>query len=204
MNSDDEQENMEGSPQEAEDGGILQEQLEEVDRERAQFKEMALRTQADLANYRRRVEEERDELNRSVAARFLLKLLPVLDDLQRALEYTPQKSQEETWLEGIRLIERSLQSLLVSEGVTTIEAEGQLFDPWEHEAMLSVDTEDCQQGTVVSVLRKGYKHHGKVLRPAQVTVANGNANQQEPPAQQEAQTTEAQAKEAQAKEERET
>ena len=190
MNSDDEQENMEGSPQEAGGGGILQEQLEEVDRERAQFKEMALRTQADLANYRRRVEEERDELNRSVAARFLLKLLPVLDDLQRALEYTPQKSQEETWLEGIRLIERSLQSLLVSEGVTTIEAEGQPFDPWEHEAMLSVDTEDSQQGTVVSVLRKGYKHHGKVLRPAQVTVANGNANQQEPPAQQEAQATE--------------
>ncbi len=190
MNSDDEQENTEGSPQEAEEDTTLQEQLEEVDRERAQFKEMALRTQADLANYRRRVEEERDELNRSVAARFLLKLLPVLDDLQRALEYTPQKSQEETWLEGIRLIERSLQSLLASEGVTPIEAEGQPFDPWEHEAMASVDTEDSQQGTVVSVLRKGYKHHGKVLRPAQVTVANGNANQQEPPAQQEAQTTE--------------
>ena len=190
MNSDDEQENTEGSPQEAEDGGTLQEQLEEVDRERAQFKEMALRTQADLANYRRRVEEERDELNRSVAARFLLKILPVLDDLQRALEYTPQKSQEEAWLEGIRLIERSLQALLASEGVTPIEAEGQPFDPWEHEAMASVDTEDRQQGTVVSVLRMGYKHHGKVLRPAQVTVANGNANQQEPPAQQEAQTTE--------------
>ena len=118
MNSDDEQENTEGSPQEAEDGGTLQEQLEEVDRERAQFKEMALRTQADLANYRRRVEEERDELNRSVAARFLLKILPVLDDLQRALEYTPQKSQEEAWLEGIRLIERSLQALLASGGVT--------------------------------------------------------------------------------------
>ena len=110
--------------------------------------------------------------------------------MQRALEYTPQESQEETWLEGIRLIERSLQSLLASEGVTPIEAEGQPFDPWEHEAMLSVDTEDRQHGTVVNVLRKGYKHHGKVLRPAQVTVANGNANQQEPPAQQEAQATE--------------
>ena len=190
MNRDDQQENAKGSDQEAEEGNALREELEEVDRERAQFKEMALRTQADLANYRRRVQEEQNELNRSVAARFLLKLLPVLDDLQRALDYTPQESHEETWMEGIRLIERSLQSLLASEGVTPIGAQGQPFDPWEHEAMLSVDTKDCQHGTVVSVLRMGYKHHGKVLRPAQVTVANGNANQAEPPAQQEAQATE--------------
>ena len=177
-------------PQEAEDGGTLQERLEEVDRERAQFKELALRAQADLANYRRRIEEEREEYNRAVAARFVLKLLPVLDDLQRALEYIPADSQEETWLEGIRLIERSLQALLTLEGVTPIEAAGQPFDPWEHEAMFSVNTEDHQHGTVVSVLRNGYKHHGKVLRPAQVTVANGNAQEQEPSAQQGAQTTE--------------
>ncbi|MCZ6615373.1 MAG: nucleotide exchange factor GrpE [Chloroflexi bacterium] len=157
----------------------LEERLEEAERERSQFKEMALRAQADLANYRRRVEEEREEHNRAVAGRFVLKLLPVLDDLQRALDSAPSDAKEEPWVEGIRLIERGIQSVLASEGVSPMDgAEGQTFDPWEQEAVLSVDTEDHQEGTVVSVIRKGYRHHSKVLRPAQVSVAQRKNTEQ--------------------------
>ena len=191
MTSEKEQgEGQEQRPEEATEEPTLPEELAEANRERAQFREMALRAQADLANYRRRVEEEREELRQASAARFLLKLLPILDDLQRALDHAPADAQEEAWLEGIRLIERSLDTLLASEGVTPIEAEGQPFDPWEHEAVFSIEAEGQEHGTVVNVVRKGYKHHGKVLRVAQVTVANGKANEEESSAQQEAQTTE--------------
>jgi molecular chaperone GrpE len=162
----------EEQPGEQEAPSTLEERLEEAERERSQFKEMALRAQADLANYRRRIEEEREEHNQAVAGRLMLKLLPVLDDLQRALDNTPTDAREETWIEGIRLIERSVQSVLASEGVSEMDgAEGQPFDPWEQEAVFSVDTEEHQEGAVVSVVRRGYKHRGKVLRPAQVSVA---------------------------------
>ena len=170
---------------------ILEERLEEAERERSQFKEMALRAQADLANYRRRVDEEREEHNRAVAGRFVLKLLPVLDDLQRALDSAPATAKEEPWVEGIRLIERSVQSVMASEGVKPMDgAEGQPFDPWEQEAVFSVDTEDHQEGTVVSVIRKGYRHHSKVLRPAQVSVAQRKNTEQGSREDGEAQTEE--------------
>ena len=96
----------------------LQAELEEADRERGQFKSLAQRAQADLANFRKRVDEEREEVYHSIAVRFITKLLPILDDLQRALEQAPASTEETQWQEGIRLIERSLQALLESEGVT--------------------------------------------------------------------------------------
>ena len=181
----------EEQPGEPEAPSTLEERLEEAERERSQFKEMALRAQADLTNYRRRVEEEREEHNRAVAGRFVLKLLPVLDDLQRALDNTPADAKEEPWIEGIRLIERSVQSVLASEGVSQMDgAEGQPFDPWEHEAVFSVDTEDREEGTVVSVVRKGYRHHSKVLRPAQVSVAQRKNAAKGPQEEEKAQTEE--------------
>ncbi len=161
----------------------LQAELAEAQRERSQFKALAQRAQADLQNLRKRMEEEREELSRSTSARFVLKLLPVLDDLQRALDRIPASVEEATWLEGIRIIERSLRSLLESEGVTPIEAEGKAFDPWEHEALFSVEDNGKADGTVVTVIRAGYKLRGKVLRTAQVAVSQGTkAKGQEPTA----------------------
>ena len=181
----------EEGPEQAEAPPTLEERLEEAERERSQFKEMALRAQADLANYRRRVEEEREEHHRAVAGRFVMKLLPILDDLQRALDNTPADAKEEPWIEGIRLIERSVQSVLASEGVSQMDgAEGQPFDPREHEAVFSVDTEDREEGTVVSVVRRGYRHHGKVLRPAQVSLAQRKSTEQGPQEEEKAQTEE--------------
>jgi molecular chaperone GrpE len=157
-----------------EESPTIDAELEEVNRERTQFRDMALRSQADLENYKRRMEKERTELHRAAVGGVLLKLLPILDNLQRALEYTSTNAQEETWLEGIRLIERSFEALLASEGVVVIEAEGNPFNPSEHEAVFSVASAEHQLGTVVNVTQKGYKHRDKVLRPAQVAVAKTN------------------------------
>ena len=164
----------EARSEQGEESPTIDAELEEANRERTQFRDMALRAQADLENYKRRIEKERPELHRAAVGGVLLKLLPILDNLQRALEYTPANTQEETWLEGIRLIERSFEALLASEGVVAIEAEGTPFDPWEHEAVFSVASAEHQPGTVVNVTQKGYKHRDKVLRPAQVAVAKTN------------------------------
>ncbi len=147
-----------------------QAELEEINRERGQFKEMAQKAQADLANFRKRVDEERAEQYRSVTSRVIMKVLSVLDDLQRALEQAPSGDEDAPWVEGVRLIERRLFSLLESEGVSPVEAEGKLFDPWEHEALMTVESDEYESGTVASVIRPGYKINGKVLRPAQVAV----------------------------------
>ncbi len=160
----------------------LQAELEEADRERSQFRALAQRAQADLVNFRRRAEEEREEVYRSTAARLIIKLLAVLDDLERALDHIPASAEEVNWLEGIRVIERNLRSMLEAEGVTRIEANGKTFDPWEHEAVFAVSEPSKQEGTVVTVIRPGYKLHGKVLRTAQVAVAQGAKTKEKGPA----------------------
>ncbi len=146
-------------------------EMEEAGRERGQFKALAQRAQADLENFRKRMEDEREEIHRSTAARLINKLLPILDDMQRALDHPPDTAQEASWLDGVRIVERSLRSMLESEGVTPIEADGKPFDPWEHEALFAVENTEKPEGTVVTVIRSGYKLHGKLLRTAQVSVA---------------------------------
>lgn len=158
---------------EAQSMETLRAELEETERERGQFKALAQRAQADLANFRKRMEEEREEIHRSTAARLITRLLPILDDMQRALDGAPATAQEAAWLDGIRIIERSVRSLLEAEGATPIEAVGKPFDPWEHEALYAVEDAEKQENTVVIVIRPGYKLHGKVLRTAQVAVSQG-------------------------------
>ena len=153
------------------DAALLREQLEEALREKAQFRAMAQRAQADLINYRRRAAEEREELARTANLQLLLKMLSVADNLNRALETVPGDADASGWLEGVRLVQRSLEHILESEGVTKIETEGQPFDPWEHEAVFSEETPDAQEGLIVRIIRDGYKLHDRVLRAAQVSVS---------------------------------
>ncbi len=162
----------------------LRPKLEEAERERKQFKELAQRAQADLINFRKRVDQDREELERSANARLLRKLLPIIDDLALALGHVSPQEANAPWVEGVRLIHRKLLALLESEGVTPMAAEGQPFDPWEHEALLYQESETAEDGRVISVVRQGYKLHGRVLRPAQVVVAR----RPEPQAPQEAET----------------
>ncbi|MCL0044224.1 nucleotide exchange factor GrpE [Dehalococcoidia bacterium] len=161
-------------------GAPMQAKLDEIDRERGEFKALAQRAQADLINFRKKIEDDRGEMIRSIATRLIIRLLPIVDDLQRALAQPPE-GESVAWLDGIRLIERSLKGLLEAEGVTEIEACGLQFDPSEHEALFAADCSDKQPGIVISVIRPGYRLHGRVLRAAQVVVARDKETKQDEP-----------------------
>lgn len=164
----DEQEQQE---EEKDEMTLIQEQLEEALREKDQFRSIAQRAQADLVNYRRRVSEEQQELRRNANANLIMKFLGVADDFNRAMAMIPEDAVAPGWMEGLQLVERNLSHILDSEGVEKIEALGQLFQPWEHEAVLYQENPDAEEGMVTDVIRDGYKLYEKVLRAAQVIVS---------------------------------
>ena len=155
-------------------------ELEEALREKDQFRALAQRAQADLINYRRRVDDEREELRRSANTGLILRILTVVDDLERALDLVPDDAVAPGWLEGLQLVQRNLRNLLDAEGVTKIEAEGKPFEPWEHEAVSYEETTESEEGLVVKVFRDGYRRHGRIVRPAQVSVAKAPEPQHQP------------------------
>ncbi len=128
-----------------------------------------LRLAADFDNYRKRVAREHAELTARANERLVNELLPVLDDLERALEAAAEH-EEAKLEEGVRLVHQSLLGLVERHGLTEIEAEG-VFDPHVHEALLAQPGEGAEEGAVLQVLQKGYKLGDKVLRPARVIVA---------------------------------
>ena len=131
------------------------------------------RAAADLANYRRRSEQERNELVKSANADLIRRILPVLDDFGRGLQTIPASESSEPWVEGMRLIERKLLAILDQEGVTPYDALGQDFDPALHEAVTHEPSEPDQDGKVIGELQKGYRLRDRVLRPAMVRVGRG-------------------------------
>ena len=128
-----------------------------------------LRLAADFDNYRKRVAREHAELTTRANERLVNELLPVLDDLERALEAAAEH-EEAKLEEGVKLVHRSLASLLERQGLKEIETEG-AFDPHVHEALLAQPAEGAEEGSVLQVLQKGYRLGDKVLRPARVIVA---------------------------------
>jgi molecular chaperone GrpE len=131
--------------------------------------ESYLRLAADFDNDRKRVAREQVDLTRRANERLLNELLPVLDDLERALEAAAEH-EEAKLEEGVRLVHRSLLGLVERHGLSEIETEG-AFDPHVHEALLAQPGEGADEGSVLQVLQKGYKLGDKVLRPARVIVA---------------------------------
>ncbi len=128
------------------------------------------RAEADFDNYKKHFEQERAEASRFANAALILNLLPVLDDLDRAFNSLPDKLAQLTWTDGIRLIHRKLQTTLETQGVTEIKALGETFDPSIHEA---VGQTVGEEGKVIKEVQRGYKLHGRVIRPAFVVVGNG-------------------------------
>ena len=158
--------------EEADETTDLQERLEEAERERDQFRTLALRYKADLENYKKRAASELDETRERANAQLLLKLIGLSDDFNRALDYIPEDASDDGWLEGLRLTQRSIENVMQTEGLSRIEAAiGQPFDVYEHEAVFFEPTNEADEGTVVRVVRNGYKLKNRVLRAAQVSVA---------------------------------
>jgi molecular chaperone GrpE len=134
------------------------------------------RAQADYINYKRRSEQEKDEISQFANAILILNILPILDDWELALASIPEDQANLSWVEGVRLIERKLRGILETQGLSPIEAVGQPFDPNLHEAAMPGKGEE---GIVVSELRKGYKFRDRVIRPAKVIVGNGEEEKEE-------------------------
>ncbi len=155
----------------AEEGELsLTAQLEQAELRAEEYLDSLKRERASFQNYRKRVEHERVEQQRVATGNVLIKLLPIVDDLHRAMEAIPEDQRNE-WFEGVALIQRKLERFMQDEGVTEIAALGQAFDPNFHEAVgVDSDTE-AESGTVTQVLQRGYQHGDRVLRPAMVRVA---------------------------------
>ena len=150
----------------------LKQRLAQAEAQANEFKDQWLRATADYKNFKRRADTERAELIRSAGSNIILKLLPVLDDFERAVANIPEEIASSSWWGGTQLIAHKLRNLLDSEGVKAIEALGQDFDPNFHEAVIYEDAEG-QDGKVVAELQKGYKLGDRVLRPSMVKVGRG-------------------------------
>jgi molecular chaperone GrpE len=147
-----------------------QEQVEEaVEEQQPEKDDRLLRLAADFENYKKRAARERDEYVTLANERLLKELLPILDDLERALN-AAEEHEEAQLEEGVRLVHRSLALLLARNGVEEIATDGK-FDPHVHEALLAQPAEDREHGDVLDVIQKGYKLGDRVVRPARVIVA---------------------------------
>jgi len=142
--------------------------------ERDEFLEKLQRTAAEFANYQKRVQRERSDAARYASQDFATRMLPVLDHLELAVR-SAEKSREAgaggKLLEGVKLVERQFEKALADNDVKPIDAEGQRFDPSLHEAISRQERTDVPEGTIVEVVRRGYKLHDRVIRPAQVIIA---------------------------------
>lgn len=134
------------------------------------------RTAADFQNLKRRVEQERSEVARLANASLVINLLPLMDDLERALHTVDSKLAGLTWIDGVWLIQRKFQAVLENAGCKEIEADGQSFDPNVHEAISEASGEE---GKIISVVQKGYKLGDRVIRPAMVIVGKAAEKKQE-------------------------
>jgi molecular chaperone GrpE len=150
----------------------LRAELAEIEQKADEYLRLAQRTQADFINYRRRVDEERAQQARDATIGFLQRLLPILDDFERALANASPAEQESSWGKGVQLVERNLRGLLTAEGVERIPAEGTEFDPRQHEAVGRQPSTEVPEGHVLHVARQGYRKGERVIRPAQVIVAS--------------------------------
>lgn len=134
------------------------------------------RAQADLVNFRRRVEQEKEETVKFASSALILKLLPVLDDFERAENSVPSEYVGERWVSGILLIEKNLRQTLESQGLAPIKTLGEPFDPCLMEAVSCLPG---KEGTVIMEIRKGYTLNGKLFRPASVVVGTGEDSKKE-------------------------
>lgn len=137
------------------------------------------RARADFANFRKRNDREREEVVQFANSVLVNKILPILDDFERAAATLPSNLSHLTWVDGVFLIHRKLEWTLQAEGLEPIEAVGKAFDPMVHEAVAYEPSDDHEEGTVLAELQRGYTLHDRVIRPALVKVARGAAQSRE-------------------------
>ena len=145
--------------------------LHSIKKDAGESKELAQRAQAELSNFRKRTDDDRIALQRQSNSRLLVKMLPVVDELELAVNHADGKKPSKSWVEGVRLIQRKVAALLETEGVTKIDAIGAPFNPVEHEAVGTEEDKKFASGQIIQVVRNGYRLHDRVIQAAQVVVA---------------------------------
>lgn len=147
---------------------VLKKKLAEAESKASEYKDSWLRSQAEFQNYRKRLERDNEMMYTSMKGDIFKKVLPLLDDLERALQ---NRSAEDPWANGIELIVRKFQTILESEGLKKIDAVGKEFDPNFHEAISHEPANGVHSGHVIGVVQNGYMLGERVIRPALVRVA---------------------------------
>lgn len=165
----------EGQVSEVEDIATLKQALAEAEARAEANLASWQRAQADFINYKRRTEQEKNEISQFAKATLILELLPAIDDLERAFAAIPPRLTKASWVDGIRLIWSKLQTTLETQGLSEIKAVGEPFDPHLHEA---VRQDKGKEGMVVEEVQKGYKFYDKIIRPSKVVVGNGEQEQE--------------------------
>ncbi|HOP81412.1 MAG TPA: nucleotide exchange factor GrpE, partial [Armatimonadota bacterium] len=146
----------------------LRSELDKARRRADDEHDQHLRALADFANYRRRQQEESKQSRLLATQDLVSRILPVVDNFERALEAAERTNSFESLVEGVKLTLRQLKQLMEQEGVQPIPAVGQEFDPAIHEAVMRVETNEYPENTIVEELQTGYTQHNKVIRPARV------------------------------------
>jgi molecular chaperone GrpE len=149
----------------------LKKELEDIRLKSEEYLEGWQRARAEFANFRKRVERDREQTHQVAAGNIIRSFLEVLDDLERALKNRPEEDEGAVWAGGIELIYRKFLKTLESQGVMPMQTEGELFDPNLHEAITHEDSPDHESGEIIEVVQTGYMIGDRVLRPALVRVA---------------------------------
>jgi molecular chaperone GrpE len=164
---------------EAADAESLLAKYRDLEERLRQAEDRVLRIAADADNFKKRLDREKQEATRYANERFIEALLPVMDNLERALEHAEDGHQPDGLMQGVRMTLKSFQDTLAKFGCTPIEAQGKIFDPKFHEAVYREETTACPSHTIVRELQRGYLLNDRLLRPAMVVVAcspNRNAD----------------------------
>ncbi|GLV55275.1 hypothetical protein KDH_21220 [Dictyobacter sp. S3.2.2.5] len=156
----------------------LEQQLAGEQQKSAEYLDQLKRSQADFINYRRRSRQEQVEARASGEMALLERILPVLDDLGRAMASVPSELTDNAWVEGVMLTSRQLTNTLEQLGVTPVGEPGEPFDPYKHDAILRMPSPQHDEGTIIQVVRPGYMLKDRVLRPAQVVVASAPSQEE--------------------------
>lgn len=166
-------------PSEGDPSGVRMDAQEELEQARSaaeQWQDRYLRSAAELANYKKRIEREREQQSLRIRADVLREILPIADDFGLALDNVPAGNRDQPWVQGLLLIAGKVDALLSRSGVESILAVGEPFDPVYHDALMQEYSDDYPEGIVSGEIRRGYTLGDQVLRPTLVRVSSGKSS----------------------------
>ena len=149
----------------------LKEKTVQLEKEKKELQEKLLRTAAEFDNYKKRNERDRLQLIQTATEIVVTELLTIVDDMERSLEHMTEKSDFEAMKNGFELIYKNLMNILQKQGLTAMQAIGEQFDPEKHDALMQMEKENTESGTIIEEHKRGYLLNDKIIRHAQVIVA---------------------------------